>query len=198
VLVVSKSLELSFQVCLISCFMNFAKTIEAMFRSLRAAAKAANQGQTVKKLLLSGSEDLACKNIMCAKFEPVEVRACACKLARFLLQTPLKEMEELDVSKSGLDALPVTVFTELPSLRVLRAEENLLTEIPQEIENLKCLEELYLDRNRLKGLPFEALRKLPHLKKIHICGNQDNLEVSLFIDFVNDMHENTEILFIFE
>ncbi len=139
------------------------------FASLAAAAKAAALGGrgAVRALELRGSGDLECRNLMCERLG----EACACRLARFVQQTPLRELETLDVSESGLRALPGAVYECLPALRELRAGGNALQDIAPDVRLLTELRVLDLSRNRISALPLGELLGLPRLERLVLVGN---------------------------
>ena len=76
----------------------------------------------VTRLLLRGSPDLMCSNIMCGSFGG----GCACRLALALSRAPA--LEEIDVRDSALPTLPLEALEALPSLKRVRAEGNALSE----------------------------------------------------------------------
>lgn len=78
-------------------------------RSLKDAARF---GSATTSLLLKRSEDLVCRNLMCAKLGG----ACVCRLAVHV--SKLGSLRELDVSDNNLRVLPDSVF-ELPELERL-------------------------------------------------------------------------------
>lgn len=78
-------------------------------RSLKDAARL---GSATTSLLLRKSEDLVCRNMMCAKLGEV----CVCRLAVHVSR--LSGLRELDISDNDLGVLPDSVF-ELPELEHL-------------------------------------------------------------------------------
>lgn len=87
-------------------------------RSLREATA---ERASVTRLLLRGSPDLVCSNIMCGSFGG----GCACRLALALSRAPA--LEELDVRDSALPTLPLEALEALPALKRVRAEGNALS-----------------------------------------------------------------------
>lgn len=75
-------------------------------RSLKDAARL---GSATTSLLLRKSEDLVCRNMMCAKLGD----ACVCRLAVHVSR--LGGLRQLDIAENELGALPESVF-ELPGL----------------------------------------------------------------------------------
>ncbi len=149
--------------------------ISMSYLSLAAAAKAAtSQGRyAVRRLDLSSSGDLECRNLMCERLG----EACACRLARFVQQTALHALEELDVSGAGLRALPTAVFDSLPALQVLRAARNAIEQVPSEVGLLKDLRILDLSKNRVTKLPVEQLEQLNKLEKIILIENPAAVQI---------------------
>ena len=131
-------------------------------RSLAAAA-ALRGGAT--SLLLGGSADLACANVLCGSFPG----GCACRLA-LALSRHGAALEELDVSDAALPALPDAVG-ELRALRVLRAPRNRLAALPAALRGARALEELDVRDNALAALPLDLLRALPALRRVRASGN---------------------------
>lgn len=86
-------------------------------RSLKDAARL---GSATTSLLLRKSEDLVCRNMMCAKLG----EACVCRLAVHVSR--LSGLRELDVSDNDLGVLPDGVF-ELPELERLDVSGELPT-----------------------------------------------------------------------
>lgn len=101
--------------------------------------------------------------------------------------------EKLDLSDSGLTAVPAYVFGQfrlleldlsdnqltgalpaeirlLRNLRVLDASGNKMTGVPAEIGQLTELRELDLSDNQLTGLPLE-LGNLQNLRRLDLSGN---------------------------
>lgn len=78
-------------------------------RSLKDAARL---GGATTSLLLRKSEDLVCRNLMCAKLGD----ACVCRLAVHVSR--LGSLRELDIAQNDLGVLPDSVF-ELPRLEHL-------------------------------------------------------------------------------
>lgn len=84
-------------------------TMAGVARSLKEAARLTNG---TKSLILRASEDLICKNMMCAKLG----EACVCRLALTISRLP--GLQELDLADNDLGVLPESVF-ELPGLESL-------------------------------------------------------------------------------
>lgn len=78
---------------------------------------------TATHLLLAGSPDLRCMNLMCQHCGG----GCACRLALALERMPA--LVELDVSGNSLTALP-DLAASAPRLTTLRASRNLLSRLP--------------------------------------------------------------------
>lgn len=72
-----------------------------MARSLNDAARLASR---TTSLILRASEDLVCRNLMCAKVGG----ACVCRLA--LCVSRLSDLRELDVADNDLGVLPDSLF----------------------------------------------------------------------------------------
>lgn len=129
-------------------------------RSLKDAARL---GSATTSLLLRRSEDLVCKNLMCAKLGG----ACVCRLAVHLSR--LGKLRELDVAENGLGILPEPVF-ELPQLEHLDVSGNGLKDLSASVAALSSLRTLRLSDNALAALPKE-LALLPKLVEVHVGGN---------------------------
>ena len=76
----------------------------------------------------------------------------------------------LDLSSKNLTSIPSNLF-ELKNLRILRLNNNQISEIPAEIENLNKLTHLYLADNILTDLPPQIV-ELKHLQEIELGNNQ--------------------------
>ncbi|CAM9473744.1 unnamed protein product [Ascophyllum nodosum] len=134
--------------------------VTVVARSLKDAAKF---GSATTSLLLRSSEDLVCRNLMCAKLGG----ACVCKLAVHLSR--LGGLRELDIAENGLGMLPESVF-QLPELEHLDISGNGLTALPPTVAALANLRTLRLSNNILTELPRE-LGSLPRLQEVHVDGN---------------------------
>mmetsp|Transcript_7207 Transcript_7207/g.12785 ORF Transcript_7207/g.12785 Transcript_7207/m.12785 type:complete len:150 (+) Transcript_7207:154-603(+) len=146
----------------------------ATVNSIAAAAKTAARGEKVLRLLLAESVDLQCRNIMCEKLE----EACVCRLARFVTQTRLVDLIELDITSNRLDVLPTTVFEELPALEKLVLAKNNLRTVPEEVSKLSNLQILDIRENPIESLPTEAIASLPKLEQLFVQGLSPEIVVS--------------------
>jgi len=140
--------------------------------TLNAAAKT---GVKVSKLLLRCSEDLRCKNMMCAKFDIEAPAACVCKLARFVAQNNFSQLTHLDISANGIDVLPDALFDCLPQLQVLNVGDNKLKSLPIQVIKLKNLSSLDLSNNHLRQLPYDELMTMGHLTHLLLSGNPSDV-----------------------
>lgn len=80
------------------------------------------------------------------------------------------DLEELDVSDNNLTGAIQAEIRKLSNLRVLIASNNLMTGVPAEIGQLQKLEILDLSNNKLTGLPNE-LGNLKNLEMLDLSGN---------------------------
>ncbi|GBG32250.1 Leucine-rich repeat-containing protein 47 [Hondaea fermentalgiana] len=103
---------------------------------------------------------------MCEKLE----QACVCKLARFVAQTRLTELQELDITSNRIDTLPTAVFEHLPALETLVVARNKIRAIPPEISGLASLRVLDIRENPIETMPFETIAKLPKLERVLVHG----------------------------
>uniref|UniRef100_A0A7R9U6R4 Leucine-rich repeat-containing protein 51 n=1 Tax=Pinguiococcus pyrenoidosus TaxID=172671 RepID=A0A7R9U6R4_9STRA len=103
-------------------------------RSLAAVSRA------TAVLRLSASEDLVCKNIMCAKLG----EACVCRLVRVLQRAP--DLKELYLDNNNLESLP-ELSDLIPRLEVLDLRGNRLKEVPATLEALDALRVVRLEGN---------------------------------------------------
>ncbi len=88
-------------------------------------------------------------------------------------------LRELDLSNNRLTGALPSQIQQLENLRVLDASGNKMTGVPAEIGQLSHLEELDLSDNALTGLPFE-LGNLQNLRFLDLRGNtvsRQDLEV---------------------
>ena len=139
----------------------------ATVRSLREAALAASRKTPVARFVLSRSEDLVCKNMMCEKVGS----ACVCKLSRFMEQTPLEGLQELDLSANNLDIIPSAVFSGARDVQTLLLAKNSISTLPDEIASLQDLRTLDLrDNPMLTHLPMDSLVSLKHLQTLYLGG----------------------------
>ena len=79
---------------------------------------------------------------------------------------------ELSLDHNEIEELPAALFIYCnKNLQKLALHDNHITTIPKEIEHMKnCLQELRLDRNKIKNLPNQIC-KLSNLIVLHIDGN---------------------------
>lgn len=115
----------------------------------------------VISLDLSQSKELECVNVMC---ENVGER-CACRLAMWLTQHPLPNLEFLNLSRNQLRFVPEPVFA-LKKLKRLDLSNNLLSDI--ETDRIQAsLEELDLSFNEnLKPETITRLYEIPTIRQI--------------------------------
>lgn len=109
------------------------------------------------------------------------------------LENPVPASKRLDLSGTGLEKVPSSVFSKtdleeldlsenrltgalpgeirhLSRLRVLKAGGNAMTGVPAEIGQMSALQTLDLSNNRLTGLPME-LGNLKNLRTLDLRGN---------------------------
>lgn len=98
---------------------------------------------TSGSLILSRSEELICKNLMC---ENVTL-PCVCKLERLLQGLGANDLETLDLSYNNLTTLP-------PSL-----------------SKMKGLQTLHLQGNKFSNFPLSSLEPLDSLKYLDVSEN---------------------------
>mmetsp|Transcript_28603 Transcript_28603/g.91703 ORF Transcript_28603/g.91703 Transcript_28603/m.91703 type:complete len:119 (-) Transcript_28603:183-539(-) len=89
---------------------------------------------------LSKSEELVCKNIMCAKLG----EACVCRLLRVLQRAP--QVTELRLDGNNLNTLP-DLEDVLPDLELIDLRHNAFTEVPDFLHRMPKLKEVLLDGN---------------------------------------------------
>lgn len=146
-------------------------------RSLRQVARA----QRPHTLILSRSQDLVCKNIMCENVgEP-----CVCKLSLALERVP--DLLHLDLSENQLTCVPESAFV-LTQLVHLNISGNRITSLPRQLMKLSNLRELNIANNRIALLDEFVLSRLPELKEIRVTGNpltSNTLEILRAIDGLN-------------
>ena len=136
-------------------------------RSLREAAT--HMGN-VRELILTRSEDLMCRNLMCERVG----ESCVCRLSLVLEKMP--QLEKLDISYNNLVRLPPKVF-DLKSLQELDISGNALTDEvfkntmhEQNLLGLSQLQILRMEDNCLTAIPTDVT-KLEHLKEVFAKGN---------------------------
>nr|XP_002736431.1 PREDICTED: uncharacterized protein LOC100371525 [Saccoglossus kowalevskii] len=81
----------------------------------------------------------------------------------------LDELSELKLNKNNLRSVP-NMF-KLKKLQVLHMNDNLIKEIPEEIQNLYSLKELWLDYNQLTSIPSE-IGELTNLRELSLLMNK--------------------------
>ena len=89
-------------------------------------------------------------------------------------RVPLFAITRVDVSNNSLTILPTSLL-QLPSLSVLTASKNKITEFPkQENFSLDCelLEDIDVSQNQLKALPSYLFSDLPALKSLNASRNK--------------------------
>lgn len=136
---------------------------KAIARSFRDVAMA--KAHIIEELLLSRSEDLVCKNVMCGNLGD----ACACRLSQILERLP--NLIALDISYNKLRSIPEAVFT-LKKLQRLNVRGNRITYIPDVITSLQGLKVLDLSHNMLVEIPHSTLQKLPSLETLRTDSDE--------------------------
>lgn len=76
----------------------------------------------------------------------------------------------LALNHNRLSTFPVDVLTPFVGLTLLHLNDNLMTELPDEIASMQTLKDIRLDRNRLRRLP-DALGELKALEVLHVAEN---------------------------
>ena len=90
------------------------------------------------------------------------------------IRVPLFAITRVDVSNNSLTILPTSLL-QLPSLTILTASKNKITEFPkQENFSLDCelLEDIDVSQNQLKALPSYLFSDLPALKSLNASRNK--------------------------
>ncbi len=87
------------------------------------------------------------------------------------LETPAKDDEAADVSKSNVDELFVKNFSNLKSLKILDLSNNNLNNLPNDLRELNQLEVLFLDKNNLEFIPTQ-IQELANLRVLSINENK--------------------------
>ena len=99
----------------------------------RSLAELLRHKGKVTELYLKRSADLVCNNLFCEKV----TKPCLCRLERALEHSNPVNLEVLDLSGNGLEALPPSVLSgRMPKLRVLDLSENSFTSVPAELSKL--------------------------------------------------------------
>eukprot|EP00164_Ancoracysta_twista_P016411 GFYU01027515.1.p1 GENE.GFYU01027515.1~~GFYU01027515.1.p1 ORF type:complete len:160 (-),score=17.41 GFYU01027515.1:99-578(-) len=129
---------------------------------------AMTRAKSANVLNLRRSEDLLCRNLMCAKVG----EACVCRLS--LVLEKIKHLDHLDLSDNQLKFLPESVWS-IPGLKSLNISGNELTELQDGVTNLKDLRRLYVCHNELTQLPLASLSQLEALEEVHVKGNPMNI-----------------------
>ena len=90
------------------------------------------------------------------------------------IRVPLFAITRVDISINSLTMLPISLL-QLPSLCVLVASQNKITEFPKEDKftvDCECLEDIDLSQNQLTALPAYLFTDLPALKSLNACKNK--------------------------
>jgi len=82
----------------------------------------------------------------------------------------MKQLETFDVSCNELRTIPPSIFSLTLSLAVLDLENNLLTEIPASIGNLRNLKKVCFAKNKISKIPVE-LGSLLKLQELDVSSN---------------------------
>ena len=90
---------------------------------------------------------------------------------RVILAHNFVDLKVLDVSGNALNDLEGSLFTHLPSLKILNACNNNIKKISNKKGFCTCLREFSLDSNLLRNLPSE-LGKLNKLEKLNLARNK--------------------------
>ena len=107
------------------------------------------------------------------KSETVKMESCVDVSSQKLTELPPLESTgttELKCSANRLAALPTSIAS-LRALRLLDANDNLISMLPEELCECASLETLLLYRNRLSKLPA-GIHKLQRLKVLNLFNNQ--------------------------
>jgi len=106
----------------------------------------------------------------------------------------VKNLEILIVSSNNISSLPGYIG-QLNKLKVLRAGNNKINYISDEISYCNELQELWLVGNNLDSLPLNALLSLTKLKKLVTYGNEisDNYIDGLKFALPNCVIYNSDI-----
>ncbi len=84
----------------------------------------------------------------------------------------LTDLEDIQISKSGLVALDARLFTGLPALQCLALDQNALVTLPKKIlHKLSCLQELDLSCNLFENIPAELFCGLDGLQELNLGEN---------------------------
>jgi Leucine-rich repeat (LRR) protein len=97
----------------------------------RSLAELLRMKKSVTEVILVGSPDLVCNNLMCEKV----TKPCLCRLERALEGSIASRVEILDLSGNRLEGVPPAV-TRMPKLRVLDLRNNAFEHMPKELEKL--------------------------------------------------------------
>jgi len=91
------------------------------------------------------------------EFPPIEITSTGSQNTLALMRQYCEGFTNgsLDIQSFGLRSLPVQLLN-MEHLSVLNARNNSIFFIPREIGNLTTLQELYLDKNRIRSIPAEV------------------------------------------
>mmetsp|Transcript_22074 Transcript_22074/g.32170 ORF Transcript_22074/g.32170 Transcript_22074/m.32170 type:complete len:143 (-) Transcript_22074:198-626(-) len=119
----------------------------------------------IEHIVLSGSPDLICKNMMCEKL----LGPCICRLEHALASLDLTKVKSLDLSKNKLNSLPPSVEA-MANLTSLNISANEFVTLPRSLLGLEQLSSLDISNNNLPNqesftqpLSSEDIRKNLHL-----------------------------------
>ncbi|XP_050672848.1 lutropin-choriogonadotropic hormone receptor isoform X2 [Leptidea sinapis] len=83
---------------------------------------------------------------------------------------PLPALHTLVLKRNRITYIEKNAFVNTPALRVLRLEDNLLSELPTAIHNLPMLEDLSLSGNKIERVT-SGLQACPRLARLELRGN---------------------------
>lgn len=98
-------------------------------------------------------------------------------------------LERFYINNNNLSSLPLRIFSSAKKLRILRADHNRLTELPEVEEGRSFLiEEAYLQANQIKQLPRYFLQSANKLKILNLSSNRLN-----FLPNLNEMYDLNKV-----
>jgi Leucine-rich repeat (LRR) protein len=91
----------------------------------------------------------------------------------------LANIETLSLIGTKIETLPISFFTRLEKITTIDLKNNLLTEIPSSIKNLKQLSRINIDQNNFTKFPNDlySMKQINHISADH--NNFDENEKSI-------------------
>ena len=106
----------------------------------------------------------------------------------------LTNLEALSLSSNGLDNINEKILSDVPNLTMLFLDNNNLTSVPDGVEKLILLNQLYLDKNNISEIKKSSFTTLADLKTISLKSN----EIKMIEDGAFSNNTKLESLYLYD